>query len=493
MAFNTLEYLEAGKVDFVYRLSMYDNTSLINSIRESERRDNIIDGFLPLLLKRLPYFCFNVIYDNPKYEHEAQYALNRCYKFDKLPKEIFIKILYETTYGIKYFKKHYDEALKLYYNDLDFLIEYIFNNYEVFKNKLKELALSKDMHIRFKFMSHLIQHKPELFKHYYKDLTKYLIDYNYKKNEQLTFLPTLMSSKDISELAFNIFESPLKEELYPQIKKFIALNYDENELAYYLTRKKEQLIEQKGESKVYRLVPNNTGVNEFNNSPDWYFSTLSKNILWVYRNYSQNISKELLEKYQRLLNYFYTKNGDIHRNYEKIDYYGLSKVLEEYVTKYLDLSKSDEHYYIEDGSTASVFRIGDYVFKLDHSKWSFEDVICPDLYIILPNLEEIFIRDDKGIVEAGIEVQKYLSRDAKDVPWDIWDKFKKELAKLGYYSTDTFMNGPCGDNCRLLDSYKDSGNSKPPKWFKKYPIVIVDRDRIYRKENIYPKQLRSHY
>ena len=101
MAFNTLEYLEAGKIDFVYRLSMFDNTSLINSIRESERRDNIIDGFLPLLLKRLPYFCFNVIYDNPKYEREAQYALNRCYKFNKLPKEIFIKILYETTYGIK--------------------------------------------------------------------------------------------------------------------------------------------------------------------------------------------------------------------------------------------------------------------------------------------------------------------------------------------------------------------------------------------------------
>ena len=126
-------------------------------------------------------------------------------------------------------------------------------------------------------------------------------------------------------------------------------------------------------------------------------------------------------------------------------------------------------------------------------KWSYEEVICPDLYIILPNLEEIFIRENEGIVRAGIEIQKYLELDAQDVPKEVWKQFKEELSNLGYYTTDTLINGVCGDNCRMLDSYEESGNLDAPEWFKQYPVVIVDRDRIYRKRNIYPKQLRSSY
>ena len=49
MAFNTLEYLEAGNVDFVYNLSSYDFNSLIKYVRASERKENIIKGFLEKL------------------------------------------------------------------------------------------------------------------------------------------------------------------------------------------------------------------------------------------------------------------------------------------------------------------------------------------------------------------------------------------------------------------------------------------------------------
>ena len=492
MAFNTLEYLEAGKVDFVYRLSMYDNESLINSIRNSSRKNNIIDGFLPLLIKRLPHFCFRVIYDNEKYEKEAWYALNKCYTFERLPKEILIDILNKTNYGIKYFKKHYNDIITKYYDDLDFIIEYMFSNYDIFKNRLKELSLTTDMHLRFIFMSYLINNKSYLFKTYYSNLTKYLIDYNYKKNEQLSFLPNLMSSADISKLAFDIFESPLKDQLYPEIKEFIAKKYTNNEIAYHLTKLKKKLLS-KYDNNTYEFIENKEGIKEFNADADWYFNTTNRGKLYIYKHYTNNISKELLIKFKHLLEYFDYEKDSLHSSFSKVDEYGLSNVLEEYVTKYLDLSKTDEHYFISNGSTAEVYRIGDYVFKLIQFKWSFEETICPDLYIILPNLEEVLLRDNKQKVIAGIEIQKYLSRDAKDVPSEIWNKFRKELSRLGYYTTDTLMYGTCGDNCRLLDSYKDSGNLKPPYWFKKYPIVIVDRDRIYKNENIYPKQIRSHY
>ena len=42
MAFNTLEYLEAGNVSFVFSLTQYDYKNLIRYVRESDRRINII-------------------------------------------------------------------------------------------------------------------------------------------------------------------------------------------------------------------------------------------------------------------------------------------------------------------------------------------------------------------------------------------------------------------------------------------------------------------
>lgn len=52
------------------------------------------------------------------------------------------------------------------------------------------------------------------------------------------------------------------------------------------------------------------------------------------------------------------------------------------------------------------YRIGDYDFKLNAIKWSYEDVICPNLYIIIKNLEEHYIRNENGIIIALQEVQK---------------------------------------------------------------------------------------
>ena len=46
------------------------------------------------------------------------------------------------------------------------------------------------------------------------------------------------------------------------------------------------------------------------------------------------------------------------------------------------------------------------------------------------------------------------------------------------------MEGPTGDNCRLLYSYKDADCSnleKLPSWFKNIPLVSVDRDMTYKK------------
>ena len=71
MAFNTLEYLKDGKVEFVFRCTPYDYEHLIENVRKAPNRIDIINGFLPKLKVDLPSFCFNIIYDIPEFADVA--------------------------------------------------------------------------------------------------------------------------------------------------------------------------------------------------------------------------------------------------------------------------------------------------------------------------------------------------------------------------------------------------------------------------------------
>lgn len=160
----------------------------------------------------------------------------------------------------------------------------------------------------------------------------------------------------------------------------------------------------------------------------------------------------------------------------------------------------DTYKYLGSGTTCQAHKIGDYTFKLVNAKWSYEDVICPNLFLILKNLEELYIRDNDNIVITGIEVQQYLKRTTAHLTIDekrnLSMLFNKELKKAGYWLDDQLINGQCGENGFFLDSYKDADTKNPeelPEWFKKGPIVLVDRDRVYKLENIFPKQLSSRY
>ena len=116
--------------------------------------------------------------------------------------------------------------------------------------------------------------------------------------------------------------------------------------------------------------------------------------------------------------------------------------------------------------------------------------------MIAKNYEEIYLRDKDGKVKGGLEVQKYLTRSAKDIDPNYFRYFDLALDRLGYRRTDTLTKGSCGENTMLLDTYRDADCSNPekvPVWFKKYPLVLIDRDRIYPKDKAYVKQLSNGY
>lgn len=485
MAFNTLEYLKEGKVDFVFSLTSYDYNNLIEYVRKDSDRVNIINGFLYKLMDKKSDFCLKIIYDMEEYKFETSKLLAK-YGYSFFDSKRLKNVLYNTSWGRDFIKNNLDELISYDDKSIYVIFKYIFEDIDKNKDFIELFYVHEDLHIRYLFMEYIIMHNPKLINKIYDDITKYLIDE--PLYQQLTFIPELdknelMDVKDASSLAVQCLAVNDKEN-WIKLKEYILNNYEENSISKLLlhcvSKEKRNLFESEFLLDSDRL---------FKTSLDYRFS--------IYRNYSKNISKELIKDFYNKIKHF-DIDGKLKENLmlSTIYYYELGKKLEDSVLKYLELSKDKTYEYLASGSTSDCYRIGDYVFKLCRQKWSYEDIICPDLYIILKNIEEHFTRDNEGIVMAGIEIQKYLTRSAKNIEPKYFQKLTSELDRLGYFCTDSLINGKCGDNCMLLDSYKDADCDNPeelPDWFKEVPLVIVDRDRIYEKGRSYVKQLREGY
>lgn len=500
MAYNPLDELKKGNVKFLYSINTNNLKTLIDYIRNSCDKNEIINGFLSLLIDEMPKFCFDVIYDSEEFIDEAKYILKNYYDFDfSLTKKEYVSYLNGCPIFFDFLKNRINDLIIKHKNDSSFLFDYMLKNEEKCSSVLKDLSLNKNLNVRFQFMKHLIKHYPDKVDNYYSDITKYLTVYNYQYAEQIEMFPDSMTTEQISELAYIVFENG-NNELWDKMKELIYTQFDYNNLAHHLLYPIRVPYQYCDNTFLYamhglspnKMVENVLGIAEFNKDSDKLFKTSLSGRLNISTNYSNKVSKKVLNEYLKYLKYF-KQSKVLDPNYNHIERYGLSHLLEEYIDKYLSLSTRSDYEFIERGSTSSCYRIGDFVFKLIEMKWSYENTICPNLYIILPNLEEKFIRGEKNIVLAGLEVQKFLQHDAKNVPQEIFDLFTNELSSLGYIHTDRLMNGPCGDNCRLLDLWEEANNPFAPEWFKEYPLVLVDRDRVYDIDKPSIRELQSRY
>lgn len=498
MAFNTLEYLKDGKVDFVFRCTPYDYEQLIEDIRKEPNRIEIINGFLSKLKIDLPSFCFFVIYDIPEFADEAYKLLD----IKNVTPKMMSNLLYNSPLGLKVLYENFDMLLSNNENIeyFDCIVKYAFEN----KNRelIYKLSRYSDLHIRYLFMNYLIENHPEEIDTIYDDISKYTTSVTYETYEQLTFLPHLMDSVDISKLAVVLLKNN-REKDYEKLKEFIIKNYKYNYLASQLLT--DDWIVDPDTNRLLNDPNKAKKENTFKKDADILFSTSADYRFPLYLRHKAMISQELLDDFAGRLKYFLKairqdptkfstlgtpKESDLESVYEC----GLGNLLEEWSEKYMDLSKSKEYGFVGSGTTCSCYRIGDYVFKLIETKWSYEDVICPNLYLIAKNYEEIYLRDKKGIVNGGLEVQKYLTREATNIDPKYFRYFDLALDRLGYKRRDTLVKGVCGDNTMLLDTYRDADCPNPekvPVWFRQYPLVLIDRDRIYPKDKTFVKELSS--
>ncbi len=496
MAFNTLEYLRDGNVDFVFRSTAYDYEHLIKSVRNAKNRIEIINGFLPKLKEELPSFCFAVIYDVPEF---ADFVYNTYFAKDAeyvvelkdITPEMLNNLLNNTPLGLRVLYDNFDTFLSSNSDNdyIDIIIKYAFNSNN--RELIYKLSRYKDLHTRYRFMEYLIKNHSEQIDIIYDDITKYTTSVTYEPLEQLTFLPRLMKPDDISALAVLLLNNN-REKDYKKIKEFILKEYKYNYLASELLADKIII-----DSNNHLLLddPNKKKKEKsFNKDADALFKTSADYRYTLFLRHKAKISKELLNEFAHRIRFFL--ESDKSCDLEPIYRNGLGNLLEEWAEKYMEISKNKDCGFVGGGTTCDCYRIGDYVIKLVKGKWSYEDVICPNLYLIAKNFEEIYLRDKKGIVYGGLEVQKYLSRKATDIDPKYFRYFDLALNRLGYKRTDTLTGGACGENTMLLDTYRDADCPNPekvPVWFRKCPLVLVDRDRIYSKNQIYIKELRSIY
>ena len=487
MAFNTLDYLRDGKVDFVFQCTSYDYEHLIENVRKAPNRIDIIHGFLFKLKVDLPSFCFSVIYDIPEFADEAYELLD----IKNVTPEMLSNFLHNTPLGIKVLYENFDYFLsssadKKYF---DSIVKYAFDNNNV--ELIHKLSRYTDLHTRYLFMDYLIRNHADQIDSIYDDITKYTTSITYEPYEQLTFLPKLMNPDDISKLAVLLLTHN-READYKKLKDYILKDYKYNYIASQLLTD-EWIVD----PETHRLLndPNREmKEKEFNKDANELFRTSADYRYTIYLRHKAKISQELLNEFAHRIRY-YLKEDRSH-DLESIYRCGLGQLLEEWTEKYMELSKSKEYGFVGGGTTCKCYRIGDYVIKLVKTKWSYEDVICPNLYLIAKNYEEIYLRDKKGIVDGGLEVQKYLTRRADNIDPKYFRYFDLALDRLGYRRTDTLTKGTCGENTMLLDTYRDadcSNTEKVPVWFRQYPLVLIDRDRIYPKDKAYVKQLSSGY
>mgnify|MGYP006073241625 FL=1 len=284
-----------------------------------------------------------------------------------------------------------------------------------------------------------------------------------------------MSCYELSKYTSDLFKSGDKKN-FKLFKELLFQIYEKNYLAYFLLKtyfeKEQPFFIFKQNDTIYKV--DNKLKRELSSDINRYFKQSYFVKYYLYCQYGHKINKENLNNFKNYLEII--KSINLSR-LEKIYIYGLGDKFEYFFYHYLNKSTTKIIDYIDKGSTCEAIRIGDYVIKIVIGKWSYENIICPNLYLIAKNLEEEYVRDEQNIVIAGIEIQQYLKRAYGIVDHEYFIKFEEELNKLGYFINDSLVGNTC-----VLSNYLEADIKEKdiiPEWFKQIPIVLVDRDRIY--------------
>lgn len=465
-----VDNLIAGDIEFMERFSTEQMEYLVREVNVSPYRHNMLFNSFKKIAMNYPTYAFKMTFDLPEYRDywlrtlRLDYSILLDYKF-------LLFFLLSGSWAVHFVNDYLNQIVLGNKDSLFAIIRHAerTNDFKI----INQLKNHWNMDIRALFIIEILNAFPHMFNLIYEDD---ILDY-FVKTDNNGQEVELMKEEYVSRIASLCLLHLSDEVSYLRIRKFILSKYSSNTLAAELD-KYGKLVEEVNPLNKHYII----------NDIDTLFRT-SKNYKYVlFKKYGTYLDRRLYYDFEERIRPFIDIDdemiSDIFSN-------GLGDKFLEYVDKYLSLSTGAK--VITDvgrGSCTRTFRIGDYVIKCSNKKWSFEESICPDSYLVLKNLEEDMVRNKKGEVTGAIEVQRYLSRPLLVTEWQSIFNFQKAFQEAGYYIKDRLVDEEYGPNCRHLDDYRDADCEDPemlPEWFKDDPVVLVDRDLVFSLNNREPK------
>ncbi len=448
-----------GNIQVFSELDNYFKEVVCDSIRSHPNRLNILKSCFNKIQAEYPYHAFLLTYDLPEYAEVCEKILSAD-PYILANEHLFYEVLSCNHWIVNYVDNNLDQIVKTNFNNTFCLLKYAFTYHK--DSWVNHLINHPNLLIRIHTMYTMIDDFPYLFKKYYPNpiaLLKVTTKDGHSKLVDEAYL-----SKIAVLTILNLHDIPL----YQAFKNFILANYSSNTLASIID--------------TYVIVEDDKVLKELLLADiDELFKT-SKNYQWqLYHHYQKYISPELVADFEVQISPFATlfPNEVI----EGMSTRGLLSKFIELTHKYLELStKANCITNAGEGTCSYVYRVGDYIIKYSDKKYSYEESICPNLYLIIKNYEEIINRDSYGHVTGALEVQKYLSKVVLPTESELLTKWQEALKDEGYYLADDLVGQKVGSNCFRLDDYHDADTLDPeslPEWFKKDPVVLVDRDLVY--------------
>ena len=458
-----------GDLDFLDSFSSNYIDELTKDIIDSPLREKILDEAFDLIYKKDPVLAFKISCSSPKFTNLWRRRLENNYDV-LLDYDALLYFLLKVDWSKKFVFEIVDKLILSNKSCAFAILRYTerTNDYSL----VKRIVMHHNLDVRGIFLEELIDTHAHMLFNVVDNITDCFVKYDKNGN-----VIGLMDEEKVSRIASLILIHNLGEDVYLQIRDFIFDNYDKNTLAANLdgygklnmdifTLNKEMLVRD-----IDKL---------FVTSKNYKYALATR-----YQEYMDPI---MLGEFRSKISPFTWIDREA---VSKIFLSGLGDRFLECVDKYLEMSTGAK--VIRDagvGTCSRVFRVGDYVIKISHKKWSMEDNLCPRGYLFAKNYEEDIVRKSNGEVTGAIEVQRYLTRPLAVDDTKVINAYHEALREAGYYTKDVLTDGNTGANCYYLSSYMDADCDNPeelPEWFKENPVVMVDRDLVFKLENKNPK------
>ncbi len=455
-----LSELQLGNINTFSQLDNYFKEVICDSVRTNPNRLKILSSCFSKLKEQHPYYAFLMTYDLTEY---TDFTKDFFYKSPSIliNNRLYYELLELHPWVVSYTATHITRIVQYNFDNTFVILKYAITHNK--SEWIKQLIYNDDMLIRVHTMYTIIDDFPRLFTKLYPDPLS--VCKMTSKDGSIQIADESYLSKIAILIVLNLNNIPL----YQEFKNFILTNYTSNTLASIID--------------CYIIVENDETLKKLLITDIDSLFISSKNYKWqLYQHYQEYLSPHLTNDFYNLLKPFI--NIFPNEVIEGMCTRGLLSKFIELANKYLALStKAKCITNAGEGTCSYVYRVGDYIIKYSDKKYSFEPTICPNLYLIAKNYEEVINRDSRGQVTGALEVQKYYSKAVLPSEEELLTKWQEALRKEGYYLVDNLVGQKVGSNCYFLDDYHDADTNDPetlPEWFKKDPIVLVDRDLIYK-------------